>query len=637
MTLLSNVSRLALEALAAGLMPPPAIDLLDWAERTIVIPDGAFPGPFNRRLFPFFDDVLRALSPSDPCRFVTLVSSAQCGKTTIGNIFCIGMLSLGRGTFAVIHPNEDNATRWSKMKLSPLMASTPGVREQFPARTRDSLASILYKERRDGLSRLLITGAASPASLSQITVDNQIQDDLAKFEASPAGDPEQMAESRSRAVADAKIFKISTPLDLPGCRVTRAFLDGSQELPFVPCPHCGEMQVLEWDNMLAGLDLDHPEDAHFSCVECGGVIEEHHRPAMLAGFQWRAQNPSAMKHHRSFWIWSAYSYLQTWEQIAREYIKTHGDPSGEQTFMNDTVGKAYEVQGTGRPWEELKARAAKSNYQRGVVPQGGLVLTLGIDCQLDRIEWVALAHGRQFRRYVVDYGTITKHISEPDCQQNIDALMSRTWVNYCGHEMPVSLTAIDANYSTDDVLAYAHRYPSSKLIAVRGSSGDAAPRISRIRRERNEKKGTPLKYSNRFFNLGVNQFKFSLYRDLQKDDRLAPGYFSFPTGCEDRFFQELVSETRIAKKIGGQIVWRWEKVADRQANEVLDACIYATAAALKWGINGMSEPGWRHLEAKFDTPGEHPAPSAATASMGQKFYDASRPAPARKQYPIRRL
>ena len=27
------------------------------------------------------------------------------------------------------------------------------------------------------------------------------------------------------------------------------------------------------------------------------------------------------------------------------------------------------------------------------VPQGGLILTIEIDCQLDRVEWIALAHG----------------------------------------------------------------------------------------------------------------------------------------------------------------------------------------------------------------------------------------------------
>ena len=117
------------------------------------------------------------------------------------------------------------------------------------------------------------------------------------------------------------------------------------EMPYVPCPHCAEMQVLEWDNMLANLDPEHPERAHFTCDTCGGVIEEHHRPQMLAGFEWRAQNPAARREHRSFYIWSAYSYLQSWSRIAQEWLKARGDPGAEQTFICDTVGKAYRAQG----------------------------------------------------------------------------------------------------------------------------------------------------------------------------------------------------------------------------------------------------------------------------------------------------
>jgi hypothetical protein len=58
------------------------------------------------------------------------------------------------------------------------------------------------------------------------------------------------------------------------------------------------------------------------------VIEEHHRPEMLAGFEWRARNPAAKREHRSFWIWSAYSYLQSWARIAAEWLKARGEPGG---------------------------------------------------------------------------------------------------------------------------------------------------------------------------------------------------------------------------------------------------------------------------------------------------------------------
>jgi phage terminase large subunit GpA-like protein len=88
------------------------------------------------------------------------------------------------------------------------------------------------------------------------------------------------------------------------------------------------------------------------------------------------------------------------------------------------------------------------------VPKGALILTLGIDCQLDRVEWQLLGHGEHYRRFVIDCGTIGKHISEPDCQRNLDLLLARKWPNFCGREIGISLAAIDAAHSTDDVLDY---------------------------------------------------------------------------------------------------------------------------------------------------------------------------------------
>lgn len=612
--LIANARRLALETVAAALEPPPPVDLLAWAERHVVFDDGPFPGPYSRELFPYFSEILKALGPDDPCRFVSLVSSAQIEKTTLGLIFALGTLSTSRGSFLFAHPTQDNALRWSKMKLMPMMKSIGVVREQFPQKSNDTLSAILYKERRDGLARLLITGANSPASLSQVTIDNSVLDDLSKWEVNAMGDPEAMAASRSRAIADAKIFKISTPLVTPGCRITSNYMAGSQEQPFVPCPHCSTMQILEPDNFLAALDPANPDDAHFTCGACSSIIEEHHRQRMLAGFEWRAANAAAAKEHRSFWIWSAYSYLQSWPQIAREWLKARGDPAGEKVFYNDALGQAYETRSDGRPWEELRDRALKSTYGRGEVPKGCLLLFLGCDVQLDRVEWVLIGCGERYQRFIIDIGTIGKHISEPDAQRNLDLLLDRIWINHVGRPMTISLAALDSNYATDDCLAYARRHPTSKLIAVRGVHGDAAPRISRIQRERNEKRGTLVKYSRRFFNIGVSVFKLALYRDLAKDDPTLPGFISFPRDLPDRFYQELVSETRVAHRRMGQTIWKWEK-ADRQANECLDCVIYGSAAAIKHGVNWISDTGWRNLEAELEMP--MPSGGALPSQLGK--------------------
>jgi phage terminase large subunit GpA-like protein len=185
-----------------------------------------------------------------------------------------------------------------------------------------------------------------------------------------AGDPESQADSRSRAYEFAKILKMSTPMVEPGCRISKSYQAGSQERFFVPCPHCEAMQTLEWENMLADLDEAKPEQAHFTCIECGGVIEQHHRPAMRRAGEWRADDPAAKRVHRSFYLWSAYSELQSWERIAREWLKAKGDPKSEQTFLNDTVGRAYRTTGEAPAWELLRDRGLQSQRGRGTIPAG---------------------------------------------------------------------------------------------------------------------------------------------------------------------------------------------------------------------------------------------------------------------------
>lgn len=603
---LANAEWLAARAMADVLEPPPPVDYLAWAEQNIVFSsrESAFAGPYNRALFGYFDEVLRALSPDDPCRIVTLAKSAQLGGTVLANIFVGGSLAMDPGDVLYVHPTADNAARWSKMKLAPFLRSTACLAVLFDSRSRDGSDSVLYKERRDGRGALQISGANSPASLSQVTMRRQVQDDLAKWDVNTAGDPESQADSRSRAHEFAKIFKVSTPLVMPGCRITRNFEAGSQEYPYVPCPHCNEMQVLEWDNMLAHLDEERPEKAHFVCTACGCAIEEHHRPQMLAGLEWRARNPAAKREHRSFWIWSAYSYLQSWERIAREWLKAKGDPASEQTFSNDTVGVAYRGQSEAVPWEALRDRAAESPYVHGELPSGALFVTAGVDCQGNRVEWQVVAWGRERRRWIIAYGVIPGHISEAGCQEKLDGLLAQTFRNCVGRRIGIDLLAIDGNAYTEEVWSWAKRHPSSRVIMVRGRKEEHIPLIEKVKRE-TDRAGRKLKYSKRFYNFATSVMKMALYRNLAKLDPLERGYIALPRGLDDEFYRQLTAERRVPKrKRDGFIQYEWEK-DPTQANEGLDTHLQAEAAANRLGIRDLSDALWDKVEAERETP---PAP-----------------------------
>jgi phage terminase large subunit GpA-like protein len=135
----ANAERVAMMTLAEVIDPPPPVDYVRWAEENIVFTarESSFQGPYNRDIFGYFDEVLRALAPNDPCRIVTLKGSAQIGKTVVANVFAGGTMAMAPCDFMFIHPTEDNAARWSKMKLMPFIRGTPALRAIFPLQSRD--------------------------------------------------------------------------------------------------------------------------------------------------------------------------------------------------------------------------------------------------------------------------------------------------------------------------------------------------------------------------------------------------------------------------------------------------------------------------------------------------------------------
>ncbi|MEZ5769900.1 MAG: terminase gpA endonuclease subunit [Paracoccaceae bacterium] len=593
--------------MAEVLAPPPPVDYLKWAEDNIEFSpaESPVPGPYNRERFSYFDEILRALSPDDPCRTVTLAKSAQLGGTVLANVFTLGSIDMDPGYFLYVHPTEENGRRWSRMKLGPMLKNTPVLRRIFPQKARDGQDSVFYKERRDGRGAIQISGANSPASLSQVSMSRQVQDDLAKWEMNAAGDPETQANSRSQAYDFAKILKVSTPMVMPGCRITTNFEQGSQEKLFLPCPHdeCGHMQTLEWENMLANLDPDHPERAHFSCEACGASIEEYHRPKMLRGGEWRAGNPKEKRVHRSFYLWSAYSLLQSFERIARDWLAAQGDPPREQTFLNDVVGRAYRVLGEAPPWEELHARGEASDYVHGTIPAGFPLVTCGVDCQGDRVEWQVVAWGPERRRAVVEYGVIPGHISEERCQQALDALLVQGFQNAHGRKIAIDMLAIDGNAYTEDVWEWARRHPASRVIMVRGRHEEHVPLIKQVKREHNSR-GKVKRWSRRFYNFAASVLKMGLYRNVRKDDPEERGYVAFPRGLEAEFYRQLTAETRKAKREkSGFVRYLWVK-DPQQANEGLDTHLQAETAANKLAVRDMTDGDWDRLMAERERPPE---------------------------------
>jgi phage terminase large subunit GpA-like protein len=322
--------------------------------------------------------------------------------------------------------------------------------------------------------------------------------------------------------------------------------------------------------------------------------------------QWKAHNPKAVREHRSFHIWSAYSLLQSLARVAREWIKAKGDPAAEQVFENDTVGRAYRTLGEAPPWEELRKRADEIGHVFNQIPAGGLVVSMGIDCQKDFCAYQVVAWTRDGRRFVVTHGTVDGHISEERARVALDRLIETGYRNEAGQDIRPDQTAIDGNAWTEDVWDWAKRHPTSAVIMVRGVADERAPLLARVKRERSRSTGKVLKYSTRFYNFGTSILKMALYRNLIKADPIERGFVGFPKGLEDGYFKELTAETRKAKRRkDGFTVYQWVKDPNL-ANEMLDTMLQAEAAAIKFGIRSLPESRWDQIEAERSAPTTSP-------------------------------
>lgn len=610
---LANAERAAAETTARVLRPPPKVDYVKWAIDNVVLgKESPRPGRYDPNYHPWDRYVLEALAPDHPAREVIDMGSAQRGKTFIQQIFIGGSLDLDPGPFLVYHPTEPNAISWARQKWKAFVRGTTALLRLFPlGRTRGAANSVLLQERRDGLGVLEINGAGSPSALSQRSSPRQVHDDLSKWENNQAGDSEAQADNRSRAFRwNAKILKSGTPLVEPGCRVTRKWKQSTQGEFHLACPHCGVHAPLTWDNFRASCDAikdarksGAPEPPpHFTCGSCKGVILEKHRHGMLKTIKLVFKNfeEGARRGIWGFYVWAVYVPSESWKTICEAWLSAEGDPHAEQTFYNDTLGLAYFVQGEAPEWQKIRERAEAAVHLRlGRIPVGGIILTIGADCQSDRVEVHVKAFGRDGRRWTVEYIVIDGHISEDKAQAALDALLTKTWPDEFGKRRPVDMLAIDGNYATEDVLDWAKGHPEDRVIVVRGIRGDAAPAMTLVKRLKTAS-GEVIKFQRRFWNVGVSALKAALYKALFKADPLLKGFCGYPPGLNEEFYKQLCAERRVPVKVRGGTEWRWER-AEGQPNEVLDTEMYAEAAARRLGWKRFTDADWDKLTADRET------------------------------------
>jgi terminase, large subunit len=588
-------------AVKEALAPPPPLSLSDWADRHARVPMAGNAQPGRWKPFRYQVEWLQCMA--DPAvKTVVVQKSARIGYTRC-LIHCASYyIAQDPSPVLIVLPRESDSEDFSRSEILPALLDTPALFEvSGDLRSRSTEQRVSKRVFKNGAS-VAFVGANSPNSFRRISARIVLFDEVDAFpaELGQEGDAVALGVKRSETFHSRRIVLGSTPTTKFESRIEKAFNGSDMRRFHVTCPSCGHEQTLRWQQLKwekteAGEHL--PDTVYYECEKSGCVITEDQKPAMIEAGRWVAEKPFAGV--AGFHINTLYSPFPNacWSNLVREWLVACRDEVLLRTFVNTTLGEPFEQRGTSRPWGELAARARSSSYKKGTVPEGAALLFLGIDCQFDRIEHLLVGRGSNNRKFIIDYGVIRWPISEADGQRALNQLLRQQWRNYCGIPMSITMAAIDAGYETSSVLEFCKG--RREIIAVRGLSGSYKPAIAKVKSEKHGKRGDVLRHPrDGYFTVGIDSIKSGLFADLAKDDPDAAGYIAFPSDAEDRLYQELTAEHRIAVKRLGQIVFRWEKIADRQANELLDCYVYAQAAMARHGCTWISAERWRELETQ---------------------------------------
>ena len=606
--------------------PPPKLTVSQWADerRILSSESSAEPGRWSTARQPYQREIMDTMGdPSVPQ--VVLMTSSQVGKTEMGINLCGYHIDQDAAPILLLQPTLEMAKAWSKDRLAAMLRDSKTFRGKVAeVRTRDSGNTVLHKVFAGG--HITMAGANSPASLASRPIRILVCDEVDRYPVSAGeeGDPVALATKRTTTFFNRKVILTSTPTRKGESRIERAWLLSDQRIYHVPCPHCGEMQPLEWGAETSSHGMKWrkdeqgrhlPETAVYVCVN-GCVIEERSKAAMVRTGEWRARRP--FTGSAGFHIWAAYSLHvnSSWSQLVREWLEAKDDASSRQTFFNLVLGQPYEDRGQHALSE--RTLAARTEVWPAEVPDGVAVVTAGIDTQDDRVEVEIVGWGRNEERWSIAHEVIEGDPDSPKFWDLVDAYLRRTWSRADGRAFEVMAACIDSGgHHTERVYAFSKARLGRRIWAVKGESarGGARSPVWPTKRPSSRNKA-----SFRPVILGVNAAK-DVIRSRLLMETPGPQYMHFPADREVGYFSQLTAERLVTKAAGGHKFRVWELPPGR-ANEALDCRVYAYAA-----LCGLLHFGLKLNRRADETagPGEPAAAVPAVPVPGKPIELAIRP------------
>jgi phage terminase large subunit GpA-like protein len=563
------------EELASALEPPDRLTVSEWADRhrTLDAATSAEPGPWRTDRTPYLRAIMDAFNAPE-VETVVFQAPTQVGKTECLLNILGYVIDQRPGPTMVVYPTVETAEDISRTRIQPMINSHPRLSAK---KLRDRHLFTTTRMQFAGMD-LFLSGANSAASLASKPCEYVLLDEVNKYpiQLKDEADPISLAVERTKTFPwSRKIFIVSTPTTQFG-RITTELEDSDMVFDYwVPCPHCGEFQVLKWSQVkwpkVREEDPDRlkiiEEAAHYECEACEGVIEDHHKADMLAAGEWRQGEDGTRRRKIGFRLSSLYSPWVKFGKMAVEFLKSKDFTEKLQNFVNGWLGEPFEIRDWRAKNDTSVIMARSDGRKRGEVPEKTAVIYGVVDVQEGHFFYLLRALLEDGSSALIDEGSV----------QTWDALEWIFWGHdYYGHY--VRAVALDTGFRTAECYqwAVAHR---GKVVAFKGATHPlkAPHKISRIDTDAGR--------------LDLWLIETSYYKQLLLDLIRAPDKWWVHSEVTQDYCEQMVSEhlvERVNKRTGVRTL-EWV-LPSGAANHYWDLEVYWLALSRIVGVMKASRP-----------------------------------------------
>lgn len=533
-----------------------------------------------------------------------------------------------------LFPKLKTAQSFQREKLDPAIEATPVLSNIIPvSKKRDSNNQWNRKEYPRGFLKLVTSNAPDDVKSTSAPVVIVEEPDDTNENVKEQGDSITLLEERTKSYADRrrKVILGGTPTIDGFSRIHQSYEASDQRVYLVQCPDCNERHELAFTNVDWSKDgaVEHavfgrarPETAHYICPHCGSIWNDSKKfravlqTSRLENFGWVATaHAPGTAGFRICELVSGFPGSRMEVLVRKFLIAEHalkqGDDTKMRSFVNNTEGRPYRIK-SGLPELETLAQRAL-DYPSFTVPFGGLLITIGVDVQPDRLAITVRAWGRGEEGWLVVWGEIPGNVMDTGSDilshgvwGALTTMLTSGYRHESGAVIRVRAASIDSGdgNTSDAVYAYvrAARAKGIPIMAIKGSR-DAGAEIFVAPRQSvdmNQENSKAAKYGLRVFHVGVSKAKDLILGNRMQQEGEGPGRMHWYRSVREDYLAQLTAEVKVPGKRGGRPAWM-KKAGAR--NEALDTEVYALHAARSLKTHLFTEAHWLAEQARFQQPG----------------------------------